>query len=95
MEILEKRLRGRNSDTEESIQRRMTIAQDEISRAGEFDYIVMNDALELAVEEFSSICNVEVCRLNGTEASQSDIEKADKNRKNNMLNTVSEVLKNG
>lgn len=95
MEILEKRLRGRNSDTEESIMRRMTIARDEIARAGEFDYIVMNDDLDLAVSEFSSICNVEISEVNGLEAEKADKAVADKLRKNNMLNIVSEVLKNG
>lgn len=95
MEVLEKRLRGRNSDTEESIMRRMTIAREEIARAGEFDYIVMNDALETAVEEFSAICSKEVCIENGLEISENDISLSDKCLKNNMINIVSEVLTNG
>lgn len=94
MAVLEKRLRGRNSDTEESILRRMTIAKDEIARAGEFDYIIMNDDLDEAVSNFSAVCEYEVCRLNGVSPAADDFVIADKCRKNNMLNTVSEVLEN-
>lgn len=94
LDILEKRLRGRNSDTEDSILRRMTIARDEIARAGEYDYIIVNDDLETAVEEFSSLCRYEKCVLNGMPVQEADVIVADKSRKNKMMNTVSEVLKN-
>lgn len=95
IEILEKRLRGRNSDTEESIMRRLTIARDEIARAGEFDYIVMNDDLETAVSEFGAICNYEICKTNGIEAKKADVTVADKLMNKNMIKSVSEVLENG
>lgn len=95
MEVLEKRLRGRMVDTEESIQRRMTIAYDEIARAGEFDYILLNDEIDKAVSDFVSICNYEISKTNGCKADEGDSAVADKCKTNNMLNTVREVLENG
>lgn len=92
-EVLEKRMRGRLEDDEESIIRRLKIARDEIARAGEFDYILLNDDLDFAVSEFESLCKYEICRLNGIAPDKKDCAVSDKLRKNNMLNTVSEVLK--
>lgn len=94
MQTLESRLRGRNSDTEESILRRMDIAKDEIARAAEFDYIIMNDDLENAVSDFSSICRYEISRTNGLQADENDCAAADRLKKDNMINSISEVLKN-
>lgn len=95
MEVLEKRLRGRNSDTEESILRRMGMAREEISRSSEFDYIVMNDDLDEAVANFSSICRYETDLLNSQQYDENDCAVAEIHKKNNMINTVREVLKNG
>jgi len=53
-EDLEKRLRGRNTESEESIKRRLVNAQNELSYAdkpGFFDYIITNDNIELAYEQ--------------------------------------------
>ncbi|MGN1347690.1 MAG: guanylate kinase [Acutalibacteraceae bacterium] len=94
MQTLESRLRGRNSDTEESIIRRMDIAKDEIARAAEFDYIIMNDDLETAVSDFSSICRYEISRKNGLQADENDCAAANRLKKDNMINSISEVLKN-
>lgn len=94
MQTLESRLRGRNSDTEESIIRRMDIAKDEIARAAEFDYIIMNDDLETAVSDFSSICRYEISRMNGLQADENDCAAANRLKKDNMINSISEVLKN-
>lgn len=45
MQVLEQRLRARGTDSEESIQRRMKNAAQEMSRADEFDHLVINDDL--------------------------------------------------
>lgn len=50
VEELEKRLRSRNTDTEESIQKRLQKAEYELSFAPEFDTAVVNDNLHEAVE---------------------------------------------
>ena len=63
-EILEKRLRGRGTDDDESIIKRLEIAKDELARAVEFDYIVENDALEEAVEDIITIIKAEKLKVN-------------------------------
>jgi guanylate kinase len=54
MDVLEKRLRERNSDTEEVIQRRMTNAHVEMNYAlceGKYEHRIVNDELEKAKKE--------------------------------------------
>lgn len=51
---LESRLRGRGTDTPETISRRLAKAEYEISFAKEFDTVVVNDALDAAVNEVAS-----------------------------------------
>jgi guanylate kinase len=55
VEELERRLRGRGTDIEEVIQKRIAKAEFELSKAPEFDHIVVNDVLEDAVEEATTI----------------------------------------
>ena len=47
-EVLEARLRGRGTDSEESVQQRLAIARDELARADEFDLQIVNDTVEQA-----------------------------------------------
>ena len=51
VEILEQRLRKRNTDNEESLQKRIEKAEFELEFADKFDARVVNDDLEKAVEE--------------------------------------------
>ncbi|GJD11929.1 Guanylate kinase 1 [Galdieria sulphuraria] len=58
MEDLESRLRNRKSENEESIQRRLCSAKEEILfalRSGIFDYTVMNDDIDRAYEDLKSL----------------------------------------
>lgn len=50
-EVLENRLRGRQTESEADIQKRLEIAKSEISESCNYDYIVVNDVLEKAVED--------------------------------------------
>lgn len=52
---LERRLRGRGTDSEEVIQKRIDKAEFELSKAKEFDFTVVNDVLEAAVNEATDI----------------------------------------
>ncbi|MBO5322437.1 MAG: guanylate kinase [Clostridia bacterium] len=54
-EELKRRLSSRGTETEEIITLRMAAALDEIKRAVEYDYIVVNDDLSTAVEDIISI----------------------------------------
>ena len=52
---LEKRLRGRHTDTEAVIAVRMENAQAELARAGEYNFVVINDDLETALKQMRAI----------------------------------------
>lgn len=55
MQELERRLRGRATDSEEVIARRMAEARAEIAKATEYDYILVNDNFESACADLVSI----------------------------------------
>ncbi len=59
MAVLEQRLRGRGTEDEETIQHRLFIAREEIKRAPEYDYVVVNDTVENAVESIRQIIDSE------------------------------------
>jgi guanylate kinase len=61
-EELERRLRGRNTDTPEVIARRLANARREIRELVWYDYLIVNDDLSNAVEEFKAIILAEGCR---------------------------------
>lgn len=50
-DILEERLRGRGTEDEESLQKRLSKAKKELSYYTRFDKVILNDILEHAVEE--------------------------------------------
>lgn len=54
-EVLENRLRKRQTDSEDAIIKRLDIAKTEISRSTDYDYIVINDDLDRAVAEAHEI----------------------------------------
>ncbi len=54
-EVLKKRLSGRGTESAELVEKRLNAALEEISRAKEYDYIVVNDELDTAVEEFITL----------------------------------------
>jgi len=62
-EILERRLRGRSKDSEEAMQRRLQTARDEVAAFVEYEYVVVNDALDACVERLRSIVLAERARL--------------------------------
>lgn len=59
---LEARLRGRGSETEESVQRRLAIAREEAKAVAGYDYIIVNDTIPQTVAEFFAILTAEGCR---------------------------------
>ena len=59
MQILERRLRNRETDSEESILMRMDAALGEIQCAEKYDYIVFNDVLENTVDDICAIIKAE------------------------------------
>lgn len=55
IEELENRLRSRGTDSNEVIEKRMLKAKDEISHFNEYDFIVVNDDVDVAFEQIKSI----------------------------------------
>ena len=55
VEELEKRLRGRHTEDEQTIQKRLKQAKTELERSKKYDYIVINDNIEQAVKEIENI----------------------------------------
>ena len=54
-EELERRLRGRGTESQEAIARRLEVARRELARAADYQYQVVNDVVDRAVEEISAI----------------------------------------
>lgn len=62
-EVLESRIRGRATDAEDVIQTRLRNARAEIEAAGAYEYLVINDQVDRAVNRLISILRAERCRL--------------------------------
>ena len=54
-EVLRNRLINRGTETAEVIEKRLAQAKNELDRAKEYDYIVVNDDLDVAVDELKNI----------------------------------------
>jgi len=63
MKTLEKRLRERGTDSEETISLRLKNARQELKSLREYDYLVINDNLEVAIEEVKRIIEAEENRV--------------------------------
>ncbi len=55
LQELENRLRGRHTEDEQTIQKRLTQAKIELERAKRYDFIVVNDDVDNAVKEIEKI----------------------------------------
>lgn len=60
---LKRRLSGRGTEPEEVINARMNSALDEIKRACEYDYIVVNDDIEIAVQDIITVIKSQGLKL--------------------------------
>ena len=69
MKVLEERLRGRGTEDEETVQKRLATAREEIPHAKDYDYIVYNDRLEDAVSDLQAIITAEKLKFSRNENS--------------------------
>jgi len=60
---LENRLRGRKTEKEDDLKKRLEDARTEMEQAKYYDYMVVNNQLEKAVEELKAIIVSERCRI--------------------------------
>ncbi len=68
MKVLRERLIGRGTESEEVVEKRLKTAEWELSQAGKYDYIILNDDIETAAREFLSILKSEKCKTSKNEA---------------------------
>jgi len=61
-EVLESRLRGRSQDSEEQIRRRLDTARREVTAVPEYDYVVVNDEVDVCVDRVRAIVLAERSR---------------------------------
>ncbi|MFL5355663.1 guanylate kinase [Archangium sp.] len=77
MEELERRLRDRGTDAEDTIRRRMLAARSEIERGvASYDYIVVNDDFERAYRDLHSVVVAERSRRGRADLSRLRLEKS-------------------
>ena len=55
LEALKDRLSGRGTDSAETIARRIAAARDEMRHMDEFDYVIINDDLQQALDNLMSV----------------------------------------
>lgn len=63
MNELERRLRGRGTDAEEVVARRLAAAMDEMRHVSEFDFVIINDELNVALADLLAIVRAERLKL--------------------------------
>ena len=61
--VLASRLRGRSKDTEEQILRRLEVARTEVGEFAQYEYVVVNDDLDGAVNRMRAIVMAERARI--------------------------------
>ncbi len=59
LEELKNRIEGRGTDSKEVIHRRLKSAYDELNYAFQYDYVVLNDEVDYAVEKIKEIISAE------------------------------------
>ena len=55
LQALETRLTGRKQDSAEVIAKRLQASQDDIAHVAEFDYVIINDILDVALQQLNAI----------------------------------------
>ncbi len=67
MKVLRERLTGRGTESADVVEKRLKTAEWEVTRAENYDYIIVNDDLTKAAEEFLSILKSEKCKTSRNE----------------------------
>lgn len=64
LDELERRLRGRGTETDRAISARLNRAREEYSEADFYDYLVINDNIDTAADQLSAIITASHCLFN-------------------------------
>ena len=70
---LERRLTGRGTDSADVIARRLAAARDEMRHVPEFDYVIINDALQQALSDLLSVVRASRLRYEAQQARHSGL----------------------
>lgn len=81
MQILKQRLIKRNTETKEQLIERFKTAYKEINEVSKYNYVVINDDINLAVKKIESILTAEKCRVDR-------IEEVDLNNKEELIHEL-------
>jgi len=63
LEVLEMRLRLRGQDSSEAITRRLAAAREEMGHVGEYDYVIINEKLDKALQDLACVVHAERLRM--------------------------------
>jgi guanylate kinase len=76
MTVLDRRLRDRQTDAEETIRRRMLGARSEIQKGlSSYDYVIVNDEIDKAYQQLRAIVTAERCRRERVQVSHLLLER--------------------
>jgi len=73
LEALQQRLQGRGQDSAEVIARRLQAAREDISHVAEFDYAIINDSFDVAVDDLRAVFRAERLRIDRQLARHHDL----------------------
>ena len=73
LETLRQRLTARGQDSEDVIERRMRVAQEDISHVGEFEYVIINNIFAEAVADICAVFRAERLKVGRQLACHSDL----------------------
>lgn len=59
LEVLARRLRDRQSETEEQMARRLSIVEKEMARASDYDHVVVNDDLQVMIQQVHELLGLD------------------------------------
>lgn len=68
LEALEERLRGRATDDDDVISRRLLGARGEMRHVGEFDYVILNNELQVAIDDLVAVVRASRLRFTNQHA---------------------------
>jgi guanylate kinase len=63
IDVLRQRLKGRGQDSDEVIARRVAAAKEDMSHVNEFDYVIINNQFDVALQDLLAVFRAERLRL--------------------------------
>ena len=76
MDALRQRLTGRGEDAPETIELRLTNALGEMQHAAQFDFVIINDVFERALQEMQTIIAAQRLRYSSQREARADVFKS-------------------